>query len=195
MRQYWNIPEDRRDEFMNLQIESWRAQIKLLNAIKPIIKAYDGKTYSKRLDKAIEEKYNTREDRNNYVYISHSYGERLYIYVSCKRELIIPKEHYNDHDQINDKESCVTLVTYTPEDSKLRRINAAETIKGIDDKIKALHEDIDNSLRAYASLTAYRAKIEEVKRILQEAGDLVKGAPSEFTGLYKTEYCLKESRY
>ena len=195
MRQYWNIPENKRDEFMNLQIESWRAQIALLNAIKPIIKSYDGKTYSKRLDKAIEEKYNTRDDRENYVYISHSYGERLYIYVSCKRELIIPKEHYSDHNQINDKESCVTLATYTPEGATLRRINAAETIKGIDEKIESLHADIDNTLRAYANLTQYREKITEINRILQEAAELVKGAPSEFTGLYKTEYCLKESRY
>ena len=195
MNSYYLIPEDRRDEFMNMQIESWRAQIALLNAIKPIVKAYDGKTYSKRLDNAIAEKYNTKEDRKNYVYISHSYGERLYIYVSCKRELLIPKEHYNDYHQISDKESCVTLVTYTPEDSKLRRIDAGETIKGIDAKIKELHEDIDQSLKAYANLTQYRAKIEEIKKILQEAGELVKGAPSEFTHLYKTEYCLKESRY
>ena len=195
MNQYYMIPEDRRDEFFNLQIESWRAQIALLNAVKPIIKAYDGKTYSKRLDKAIEDKYNTRERRDDRMYISHSYGDRLYICASCKRTLVIEKEHYNDHHQINDAEKHATLVTYTPEDSKLRRINAAETIKGIDESIENLHNEIDQSLRAYANLTAYRAKIEEINRILQEASDLVKGAPSEFTHLYKTEYCLKESRY
>jgi hypothetical protein len=180
---------------MNLQIESWRAQIALLNAVKPIIKAYDGKTYSKRLDKAIEEKYNTRESRDNRMYISHSYGDRLYICASCKRSLVIEKEHYNDHYQINDAETHATLVTYTPEDSKLRRINAAETIKGIDADIEKIHNEIDQSLRAYANLTAYREKITEINRILHEASELVKGAPSEFTHLYKTEYCLKESRY
>lgn len=195
MNQYYMIPEDRRDEFFNLQIESWRAQIALLNAVKPIIKAYDGKTYSKRLDKAIEDKYNTRERRDDRMYISHSYGDHLYICASCKRSLVIEKEHYNDHHQINDAETTTGLATYTPEDSKLRRINAAETIKNIDSRIDELHNDIDQSLRAYANLTAYRAKIEEINRILQEASDLVKGAPSEFTHLYKTEYCLKESRY
>lgn len=195
MNSYWQIPEGSRDEYMNLQIESWRAQIKLLNAIKPIIKAYDGKTYSKRLDKAIEEKYNTREDRKNYAYISHSYGERLYIYAVCNRTLVIPKEHYNDHHQIIDKESSAGIDTYIPEDGTLRRINAAETIKNIDRQIENIHDKIDHSLKAYANLNQYREKIAECNRILQKAAELIKGAPSEFTGLYRTEYCLKESRY
>lgn len=195
MNSYYQIPEDRRDEFMNLQIDSWRAQIALLNAIKPIVKAYDGKTYSKRFDKAIEEKYNTREDRDNYAYVTHSYGDRLYICAVCKRELIIPKEHYNDHHQISDKECDAYLATYTPEGATLRRIDAAETIKHIDADIEKIHEEINQSLKAYANLTQYREKIKEANRILQEASELVKGAPSEFTHLYKTEYCLKESRY
>lgn len=195
MYSYYRIPEDKRDEFMNLQIESWRAQVALLNAVKPIIKSFDGKTYSKRLDKAIEEKYNTRERRDDRMYISHSYGDRLYICASCKRSLEIPTPHYSDHYQVNDAETHATLVTYTPEDSKLRRVDAAETIKGIDKDIEKLHSDIDQCLKAYANLTAYRAKIEEVNKILQEANELVKDAPSEFKQLYKTEYCLKESRY
>lgn len=195
MRQYCNIPENKRDEFMNLQIDSWRSRIALLNAIKPIVKAYDGKTYSKRFDKAIEDKYNTRDDRDNYIYVSHSYGERLYICVRCQRSLTVQHEHYSDHQQINDSESSPCLRTYTPEDSKLRRIDAAETIKDIDGRIEELHNKIDQSLKAYANLTAYRTKIEEVNRILQEASELIKGAPNEFTGLYKTEYNLKESRY
>ena len=194
MNHYYMIPENRRDEFFNLQIESWRAQIALLNAVKPIIKAYDGKTYSKRLDAAVMA-LNKEDDRKNRAYISHSYGDRLYIDVICDRSILIEKEHYNDYHQINDRETTAGLATYKPEDSKLRRINAAETIKNIDSRIDELHNDIDQSLRAYANLTAYRAKIEEINRILQEASDLVKGAPSEFTHLYKTEYCLKESRY
>ena len=195
MRQYWNIPEDRKDDFMNLQIDSWRKRAELLQAIKPIIKAYDGKTYNKRFDKAIEDKYNTKEDRENYIYVSHSYGDRLYICVKCQRSLEVQKEHYSDHCQINDSESCPGIATYTPEGSKLRRIDAAGTIKNIDSGIEKLHQEIDQSLKAYANLKAYQTKIDEVKRALQEAHDLIGNAPSEFTGLYKTEYTLKESRY
>ena len=195
MYDYYRIPADRRDEFMNLQIESWRAQMDLLNAVKPIIKSFDGKTYSKRLDKAIEAKFNTVERRDNRMFVSHSYGDRLYICASCKRSLVVEKETFNDHYQVNDAETHAAIVTYTPEDSKLRRVDAAETIKGIDKDIEKLHNDIDQSLKAYANLTAYRAKIDEIRQILQDAAELVKGAPSEFTHLYKTDYCLKESRY
>ena len=195
MRQYYNIPEDRRDEFMNLQIDSWRSRIALLNAVKPIVKAYDGKTYNKRFDKAIEDKYNTKEDRDNYIFVSHSYGECIYIGVNCKRALTVQHEHYTEYQQINDSESCPCLRTYTPEDSKLRRIDSKGTIENIDSRINELHEKIDHALRAYANLKAYREKINEVNRILKEAADLIGNAPSEFTGLYKTEYTLKESRY
>ena len=195
MNSYYQIPTDRRDEFMNLQIDSWRAQIDLLNAVKPIIKAYNGKTYSKRLDNAIAEKLYHKDDRDNYVYISHSYGDHLYICVRCQRALVIKKEHYTDYHQINDRESCTGLSTYTPEDSKLRRIDAEQTIKNIDSKIDELHQDITKTLKAWANIDAYNAKIEQARQILREAADLIGGAPSEFTGLYKTEYTLKDSRY
>ena len=193
MNQYYRIPEEQRDEFMNLQIESWRKQAAMLNEIKATVKAYSGKTYSKRFDKAVEE-HNT-EDHKNRLYVSHSYGERLYIYARCETALDLQHEHYTEHHRVNDFESAVNLATYTPEDSKLRRIDAAETIKDIDSKIEELHQDIDRSLKAFANLEKYRAKIEEAAKILQEAGELVKGAPHEFTQLYKTEYCIKESRY
>ena len=195
MRQYWNIPEDRKDEFFNLQIDSWRKRAELLQAIKPIIRTYDGKTYNKRFDKAIEDKYNTKEDRDNYIFVSHSYGERIYIGVNCKRALTIQNEHYANHCQINDHETTVMIALTTPEGAKLRRIDSKGTIENIDSRINELHEKIDHALRAYANLKAYREKINEVNRILKEAADLIGNAPSEFTGLYKTEYTLKESRY
>lgn len=195
MRQYWNIPEDRKDEFMNCQIESWRKRAELLQAIKPIIRQYDGKTYSKRFDRAIEDKYNTREDRKNYIYVSHSYGDRIFIEVNCIRSITVDNGHYTDYQQVNDTQSCPMLFTYTPDGSKLRRIDAEKTIAGIDERITELHNKIDSSLKAYANLKAYQAKIDEVRRILGEASDLIGNAPSEFTHLYKTEYCLKESRY
>jgi len=194
MNQYHMIPEVRQDEYMNLQIESWRARVKLLKAVKPIVKAYDGKAYSKRFDKAVSEQLNT-EDHDNRVFVSHSYGDRLYITVCTKRSIKVPHDFYTGSYQINDTESCVNLATITPENAKLRKIDADTTIKNIDSKIEELHERIENTLRAYANLTAYRKKIEEVKRILQEASELIGQAPREFTGLYKTEYCLKESRY
>lgn len=195
MNRYYLLPEESRDEFMNLQIDSWRSRIALLNAIKPIVKAYDGKTYSKRFDKAIEDKYNTKEDRNNYIYVSHSYGDRLYICIHCYRSLSVQREHYTDSYQVNDQESAPCLATYTPEGSKLRRIDAAKTLEYIDVRIAELHEKIDKTLRAWANIGAYNAKIEQVRQLLHEAADLIGGAPSEFTGLYKTEYILKESRY
>ena len=195
MRQYYNIPENLKDDFMNMQIEAWRARIELFKAIKPIIKAYDGKTYSKRLDQAIEEKYNTRENRNEYAYISHSYGERLYITIRTNRSLTIPGEHYDNHEQINDPESSAGIHTYIPEGSKLRRVDAAQTIKNIDASIEGLHDKIEKTIKAYANISKYRELVNQAQDLIREASELISGAPSELTGLYKLEYCIKESRY
>lgn len=184
------------DAAINSYFQAIRATIASLEAVKPIIKSYNGKVYNKNVAEALR----AAKDRENntpsrYVYSStwSNHPNKPYLHISQDYKY---KKH-TDYTEYGKYEVEIVLILTEPEGNARPRIDAAATTKAIDDKIKSMQQEISEIIQARAGLDLYFRKIEETKKAMQEASEAIRGqnchyGTNIFSKIYKTTHNLRE---
>lgn len=188
-----------REAIINKEIETYRKFAVVLESLKPIIMAWDGKCFNKKIVQELDDflKYG-KSERSYYIGAginTRSYGNYFDISIKCYDDIVKTEPNINGYIasyQINNSDCFLRMkvedVT-TKTDTGKYRIKADGFIAQFDEKIKYLNDKAVELEKDLYVVESMKADIEQIKHLM----DIFSGKYSErMKEVYNCKYRLKD---